>query len=981
MSAVVTPGPFRLPVLSNLQQLRAKPVPVPSIPPDEALIRENPTPFRHQDYVQVKARTRSVEHIQQWLRTNFHRMELPAAYLGDEPNTYQKDWSQHDFRTLLIGAMSYSASEGNLAIPLIYGQLNELRPQYITERFFFWNSRNEYQLFKQDTIPPFGLETKHPAHQFDVLAFSVSYIMPFIHIPLMLAQAGLPIYANERSDVDPYVVVGGCMSPVAETMAGGNGGVADIIFVGESEDGLCELLDLLRAGRQAGKARADILFEATTQIPGVYVPKFYDVLYHPENRRIIKRVPLRAGVPERVRKAYVRDLDKGYRFTNPVISYKGGMAMGQYEVARGCSSACNFCQEAHTYRPYRERSVEVIVQDMKKMLVNSGSLNVLPAAFTASDHRQINLMTKRLLEEVSEDVSIVSQRADAFGIDETFAKLTSMGGSHTVSIGMEGVSQRIRDALNKAVSERDLLASIEYAIKNGYTSVKLFMITNIPGTVTDDYEELVIFLQRVRDIRNNYNSKCEVKLSFTPLFISAHTPYQWNAATVDERTLTPWIRKIKALGFGFRLGSGARRDESYASQLLHLGDRRLTKVIVKAALQDEFMHYGATPKGTIDKWNAYMEEDNVSFQWYFQQKGFDWNFSWDHFDLLTSKESLWQQYQRSLQAVGQVAPCIEECYVCKACDSQVWEMRKDWAKDRVEDGKVDASKVVPIRQSGDAQRVRIKLEMDPLHRYIERDHWKYQVRRALYLENIPFDKKSIKFGSDNIKMFNWISGTDYVDVKLIRHVFDKMPVVQALQKHLRGAKPIDARIYNNMKQMCSIRDTCLYELPCSTNNRNELQAELDRFLAYEPITEEVPNDAPGRDGKVPRELKSLFMKKYPQAIRIKRMGFRGVERVIVDLRTAVDDAWLVSRPEGLILQLKMRGDVTPYDAYAGIFHTKWKAGLGFPAARLDFLIEQDRDQDDFTVNRCDECEQLIEQDLFSVPMHDTFCVKHAALLT
>lgn len=929
----------------------------------------------------VQPALNSSQEIEAWLAKNINKMDAPFAYLGDEPNTWIKKWADHDFRCCIIGGMSYISSEGNLAVPLIYSQLNHNRPQYITERSYFPNTRNELKMFWDEKVPFFSLENKHPLRDFDVLGFSVSYIMPFQHIGPMLHYSGINYYSLDRKQEDPIVIVGGCMSFVAEVICGGRGGIPDIVFIGESEDGLELLLDDIRDQRKRGVPRRDMLLDLQRRYGdrGVYVPQFYETEYYEDSKEIARRVKLEEGIPDRIRKAYLRDLNSGFILKDPFLSYAGGMAMGHLEIARGCSSACNFCQEGFNYRPYRERDISVAVPAMKELMENVGSTDVVPASFTSSDHHQINQIMKQLLETVTDEVQIISQRADAFGLDPTFAHLTGLGGSKTVSVGMEGISQRMRDIMTKAISEDNLLRTVEFALRSGYQSIKFFMITNVPGTTDADYEELLLFLDKCQILREKYNPKCEIKLSFTPLFISGLTPFQWHQATIEERTLTPWIPKIKGKGFGFRLGSGARHDEAYLSQVFHLGDRRLTTLMQESALEDNFYHFGTTPKGTADRWEERFKKKGVSFDFYFQEKHPDWNFSWDHVDNLTEKEALFSEYQRSRQAMGHLEPCINECYQCGACDADIWKQRKGWAKAKHADSQsVDLDKLQLIRQKGMVQRARLRVQVNDKHRFVSKDHWRLQFRRASYKNKVPLDKKTISMASDTIKMMNWISGVDYVDLKLTEHVFDhSLFTDEAFNKWFTGVKITNAVIYNDMKGINTIRDTCLYEIWTEVP-RTQIESRIKWFLDQPLVTDEIPNDKPGRDGKVPREVKREFIKSHPTVARIKRMGFKGVERVLVDFRALVDDIWIVDVPghKGTLIRIKSRGEVTPLDIHQLVLKSKWKQGEFPPPARLEFLIETDDDQDDFTLSRCIECDTVIERNLFGQQLSEERCLKH-----
>jgi len=333
--------------------------------------------------------------------------------------------------------------------------------------------------------------------------------------------------------------------------------------------------------------------------------------------------------------------------------------------------------------------------------------------------------------------------------------------------------------------------------------------------------------------------------------------------------------------------------------------------------------------------------------------------------------------------MGHLEPCINECYQCGACDTTTWRQRKGWAKSKMADAKsVDIDKVNIIRQKGMVQRARLRVSVSDSHRYVAKDHWRLQMRRASYKTNVPLDKKTVSFASDSIRMLNWVSGLDYVDLKLTEHVFDPdIFLSDAFNSLLTGIKVTDVRIYNDMKGLATVRDTCLYELPTSGRTRAELEGYAEKFLAYTSYTKDqkksIPNDRPGRDGKVPREVKAAYLKAHPQCARIKRMGFKGIERVIVDFRSLVDAIWVVEDADGkLYYRMKARGEITPYDIFQKVTGRKWKGGDTAPAIRHEFLIDTDDDQDDFMVNRCFDCDKVIEQNLFGEQLHDEYCLVH-----
>jgi hypothetical protein len=270
--------------------------------------------------------------------------------------------------------------------------------------------------------------------------------------------------------------------------------------------------------------------------------------------------------------------------------------------------------------------------------------------------------------------------------------------------------------------------------------------------------------------------------------------------------------------------------------------------------------------------------------------------------------------------------------------------------------------------------------VDAGHRYVEKDHWRLQFRRAAYKTKVPLDKKTVAMASDQIKMMSWISGVDYIDLKLTEHMFDKDHFSSAsFNSWLKGVQVTDARIYDDMKGMRTIQGPCLYELS-TPKDLNHVEQRIKWFLDQPIVTDPIPNDdmTKGGVGKVDRATKAAFIKAHPTCGRIKRMGYMGVERVIVDFRAVVDDMWATRRPDGMVLvRILSRGEISPYDTHQLVLKSKWQPGINQPASRLEYLLEESElDQDDFLLPRCAVCDKNIEQNLFGVPVHADYCLKH-----
>ncbi len=516
------------------------------------------------------------EQIKQFLRKNKYRFDTPYCYLGKEPNTYHKDWDKAKLKILFAAPYRYEDFRGNQTIPLLYQMVNEWREDVICERAFLPNTLKEYRLFTHPNhrMPIFGLESKRSMGEYDIIMTSLSFLPPWINFPLMLQMSGIPPfrYDRENSDEDyPLIMIGG-------SAMYGNFSIAypivDMIYLGDAEPGLFPILkDIIDGyGLEQLQKKYDYIF----------CPQFYSPLYMAKQFEGWK---IKDGYPDRLRVIRCKDLDKTPMLTKPIPSYSDAtMGLGEIELSRGCRAYCAYCGLGWKYRPYRERGVEKMVEGMKENKKNSGTFKGLcPIAAEFAFYSEKRRLISELLK-ISRQVDPLSMRVDAFINDPEFDNVLRDLGMNNVALGVEGISKRLRNRLLKGITEEDIFEACKIAINSGIKTIKLFLISNI-GETKEDYEEFFNFLKKIVFYRENTNSRTNITVSWTPLFVEPCTPLQWRKPTIEQKQ--PWKEislRLDELGVKYPRSGGGKNEPNFLwlMQGMHLGDVRFARALVRA---------------------------------------------------------------------------------------------------------------------------------------------------------------------------------------------------------------------------------------------------------------------------------------------------------------------------------------------------------------------------------------------------------------
>ena len=596
------------------------------------------------------------------------QVEKPARYIGNEVNAVIKDKDKVEIRFAMCFPDVYEIGMSHLGIQILYDMLNRFEDVWCERVYSPWVDLDA--LMRREKIPLFALESQEPVKDFDFLGITIQYEMCYTNILQILDLSGIPLLATKRGEDDPIVIGGGPCTYNPEPICD----FFDIFYIGEGETQYRNLLDIYKDCKKKGQGRKVFLKKAAS-IPGMYVPSLYEVTYH-EDGTIKERISLEEGIPETIEKELVHDVTDTYYPHKPVVPFiKVTQDRVVLEIQRGCIRGCRFCQAGQLYRPVRERDVEMLKHYAMEMLKNTGHEEISLSSLSSSDYSKLPELLDFLIENCAGkkvNISLPSLRIDAFSLD-VMNKVQDVKKS-SLTFAPEAGSQRLRNVINKGLTEEVILEGARLAFAGGWSRVKLYFMLGLPTETPEDIQEIATLCNKIAAVfyetvpKEKRTGRVQIVASTSFFIPKPFTPFQWAGQCTKEEFLEKAYQTRGAIASQLNQKSikynWHEADESVLEGIMARGDRRLNQVILKAyekgCMYDAWSEYYKN-----DVWFETFDACGISPDFYTRKRDDKEVFPWDFLDCGVKKEFLLREWHNAQEEA--VTPnCRSRCSACGA---------------------------------------------------------------------------------------------------------------------------------------------------------------------------------------------------------------------------------------------------------------------------------------------------------------------------
>ena len=598
------------------------------------------------------------------------QVEKPARYIGNEVNSVMKKKNEVQVRFAMCFPDVYEIGMSHLGIQIIYDMLNQFEDVWCERVYSPWVDLDA--IMRKEHIPLFALESQDPIKEFDFLGITIQYEMCYTNILQVLDLSGIPLLSKDRSEEDPIVIGGGPCTYNPEPICD----FFDLFYIGEGETQYRNLLDLYTECKRKKESRKEFLRKAA-RIPGMYVPSLYDVTYK-EDGTIKERIPLAEGIPMTITKELVSDVSNTYYPKKPVVPFiKVTQDRVVLEIQRGCIRGCRFCQAGQLYRPVRERSLEMLETYAVEMLENTGHEEI---SLSSSDYSKLPELLDFLIEKCDErkiNISLPSLRIDAFSLD-VMNKVQDVKKS-SLTFAPEAGSQRLRNVINKGLTEEVILEGSRLAFEGGWTRVKLYFMLGLPTETPEDIRGIAELSNKIAAVfyetvpKEKRNGRVQIVASTSFFIPKPFTPFQWAPQCTKEEFLDKAYQTRTAITSQLNQKSikynWHEADVSVLEGILARGDRKLNQAILRAyekgCMYDAWSEYYKN-----DIWMETFEECGIDISFYTTRaRGDDESFPWDFLDCGVTKQFLLREWHRA-QEESVTPNCKMQCQGCGAARFQ-----------------------------------------------------------------------------------------------------------------------------------------------------------------------------------------------------------------------------------------------------------------------------------------------------------------------